>query len=103
MILGIDAWGDVAATAAANTALSGAAGGIVALGTQLWLVERRTGEPEFSILHAMNGALSGCVAITAGCGIVAPYAAVVIGGIAGWIYIGASIVLIQWKIDDAVE
>ncbi|VEU44573.1 unnamed protein product [Pseudo-nitzschia multistriata] len=64
LILGIDKAGEVAAVAAVSTALSGAAGGITALFTNLYLVERFTGEPYFSILHAMNGSLSGLVAVT---------------------------------------
>lgn len=103
MVLGIDLAGEVAATAAANTALAGAAGGITALFTNLYIVERSTGEPHFSIQHAMNGSLSGLVAITSGCGVVEPWAAIVIGMIAGWIYLYASSMLIRLRIDDAVD
>lgn len=103
LILGIDEAGEVSATAASNTALSGAAGGITALFTNLYLVERATGEPYFSIVHAMNGSLSGLVAITSGCGIVEPWAAIIIGTFAGWIYLGASTLLIRLRIDDAVD
>lgn len=103
LVLGIDEAGEVSATAAANTALSGAAGGIIALFTNLYLVERSTGEPYFSILHAMNGSLSGLVAITSGCGVVEPWAAIVIGMLAGWIYLCGSSLLMQWRIDDAVD
>ena len=103
MVLGIDEAGEVAATAAANTALSGAAGGIAALFTNLYIVERRTGEPSFSIIHAMNGSLAGLVAITSGCGVVEAWAAIIIGMVAGWIYLFASWLLIQLRIDDAVD
>lgn len=103
LILGIDKAGEVAAVAAVSTALSGAAGGITALFTNLYLVERLTGEPYFSILHAMNGSLSGLVAVTSGCALVEPWAAIVIGMISGWIYIGASKLLIRLRIDDAVD
>lgn len=51
----------------------------------------------------MNGVLSGLVAITAGCATVDPWAACVIGLIAGWIYIGANSLLLYWRIDDAVD
>lgn len=103
LLLRIDEVGEVAATAATNTALSGAAGGVSALFTNLFIVERLTGEPYFSILVAMNGALSGLVAITSGCGVVEPWAAIVIGIVAGWIYIGASSLLVRLRIDDAVD
>ncbi len=51
----------------------------------------------------MNGALSGLVAITANCSVVEPWAAVVIGLIAGWVYVFGSKLLIKLKIDDAVD
>lgn len=103
LVLGIENAGEVAAIAAVSTALSGAAGGITALFTNLFIMERLTGEPAFSILHAMNGSLSGLVAITSGCGVVEPWASILIGIIAGWIYIGASTLLIRLKVDDAVD
>lgn len=103
LVLGIDKAGEVAAVAATNTALSGAAGGITALFTNLYMVERSTGEPYFSISHAMNGSLSGLVAITSGCGVVEPWAAIMIGMISGWVYICASGLLIRFRIDDAVD
>lgn len=103
LILGIDQFGDVAATAAVNTALAGAAGGITALFTNLFIAERQTGEPSFSIIHAMNGSLAGLVAITSGCGVVEPWASIVIGIVAGWVYLSASKLLIELRIDDAVD
>jgi Amt family ammonium transporter len=51
----------------------------------------------------MNGSLSGLVAITASCGIVEPWAAVMIGCVAGLIYIYTSGMLVRMKIDDAVD
>lgn len=52
----------------------------------------------------MNGLLSGAVAITAGCGTCEPWAAAVVGLVAGWIYLGGSDLLVyKWKIDDAVD
>lgn len=51
---------------------------------------------------AMNGCLTGLVAITAGCATVEPWAAFVIGLTAGWIYLAASSLMIRLKIDDAV-
>jgi ammonium transporter, Amt family len=103
LTLGISQIGEVAATAAVSTSLSGAAGGISALFTNLYLEERRTGEPHFSLLTAMNGVLSGLVAVTSGCGIVEPWAAIVIGIVAGWIYLWSSSLLVRLRIDDAVD
>ena len=51
----------------------------------------------------MNGALGGLVAITANCSVVEPWAAVIIGIIAGWVYVFSSKLLVALKIDDAVD
>ena len=51
----------------------------------------------------MNGALSGLVGITAGCSVVEPWAAFIIGIVAGWTYIFWSNLLVKLKIDDAVD
>ena len=100
LLLTVDRVGSVAATAAVTTSLAAASGAVCALFTHLWLEERRTGEPAFNLTMAMNGALSGLVAITAGCAVVEAYSAVVIGVVAGWLYIWASAFLIKIKIDD---
>jgi Ammonium Transporter Family len=46
--------------------------------------------------------LSGLVAITAGCGVIDYWAALIIGTLSGAVYIGADALLIYVKIDDAV-
>jgi Amt family ammonium transporter len=51
----------------------------------------------------MNGALSGLVAITAGCATLAPWAAFVTGVVGGWVYIFVSNLLVKLRIDDAVD
>ena len=51
----------------------------------------------------MNGCLTGLVAITAGCATVETWAAVLIGICAGWVYLGASKLMVRLKIDDAVD
>ena len=95
--------GSVAALAAANTGLSAGAGGLTALFVNLWILERYTGEPFFDLKYAMNGTLSGLVAITAGCGVVEPWAAVLIGFVAGLLYIGSSKGILRLRLDDAVD
>ena len=52
---------------------------------------------------AMNGALSGLVAVTSGCAYLEPYAAIVTGIVAGWLYMLSSALLIKLRIDDAVN
>jgi ammonium transporter, Amt family len=51
----------------------------------------------------MNGCLTGLVAITAGCASVDTWAAVLIGVVAGWVYMFASKLLVRLRIDDAVD
>jgi ammonium transporter, Amt family len=93
----------IAALAAVNTTLSGGSAGIVALFFNLWVLERYTGEPFFDIKYAMNGSLCGLVAITGGCGVVEPWAAVVTGSFAGLLYIGGTKLLVRLRLDDAVD
>lgn len=95
--------GQVAGLAATNTSLSAAAGAISALFTNLYLEERRTGEYSFELTQAMNGSLAGLVGVTAACGTIEHWAAVVIGFVAGWCYLFGSKLLIKLRIDDAVD
>lgn len=91
------------ALAAVNTTLAGGMGGLVALFLNYFLLERATGEPVFDLVQAMNGSLAGLVAITSGCGVVEPWAAVVIGAFAGVLYLYGSKFLIRMRLDDAVD
>jgi ammonium transporter, Amt family len=94
---------DVAALAAVNTTLAGGTAGIAALFLNLIVLERITGEPFFDVKYAMNGALCGLVSITAGCGVVEPWAAVVTGAVAGCLYLVGSRGLVKLRLDDAVD
>lgn len=91
------------ALAGVNTTLSGGVAGIVALLVNLIILERTTGEPYFDLSAAMNGSLGGLVAITSGCGVVEPWAAVIIGAVAGLLYLLGSWALIKVRLDDAVN
>ena len=93
----------VLALAGVNTTLAGGTAGIVALFANLWVLERYTGEPFFDVKYLMNGALSGLVAITGGCGVVEPWAAVVIGAVAGLMYMLGTWALVKMRLDDAVD
>jgi Amt family ammonium transporter len=95
--------GDVAALCAVTTTIAAATGSCSAMFTDMFLYRRKTGETMYDITMCMNGALSGLVGITAGCAVVEPWAAFVIGLIAGWVYIFVSNLLIKLKIDDAVD
>lgn len=94
---------EIGSLAGVNTTLSAAAGGVAALFANLIAVERRTGEAEFNLTYAMNGCLAGLVAITAGCAIMEPWAALIVGIVAGLLYLWFSGVLVKYCIDDAVD
>lgn len=88
--------GSLIGRVAINTNLAAAIGGIVAMAA-VWKV---VGKPDLSM--AMNGALAGLVAITAPCAFVEPWAALVIGGIAGLVVVFGVLLLDKLKIDDPV-
>ncbi len=81
----------------ANTFLAGSAGCMAAM----FLVWKLWGKPDPSM--AVNGMLAGLVAITAPCAFVTPWAAVIIGVLAGFLVVG-SVVFVErvLKVDDPV-
>lgn len=82
---------------ATNTLLAGAAGAVVAMYYKL----ARTGKADLPM--ACNGTLAGLVGITAPCAWVAPWAAVVIGGLAALVMMGSVYAVERWlKVDDPV-
>lgn len=88
----------LAVTAAVNTLLAGAAGGISAM-SYMWLFgPSKKPDPGMSV----NGILAGLVAITAPCAFVDTWAAVVIGLISGVFVAIATGVLEKAQIDDPV-
>ena len=89
--------------AAVNTTLAAASACFSALLTHWFISERQTGEGEVSLLSAMNGCLAGLVAVTAGCAVVETWASIIIGIIAGVLYLLSSKALVRVRIDDAVD
>jgi Amt family ammonium transporter len=84
------------AVVAANTAIAGAFGSIAAM---FWMM-RTTGKPDPGMM--VNGMLAGLVAITAPCAFVDPWAAAVIGSIAGVLVIFACGFIERRGVDDPV-
>jgi Amt family ammonium transporter len=103
MILDTEHYDTLAALAAINTTLSAGAGGISAMTINMVLLNLITGETTYDLTYTMNGALAGLVAITAGCGVVEPWAAIIIGCVAGFLYLFSSWTLIWYRLDDAVD
>ena len=85
-----------AAWVAINTTLSAGAGAIVAMG----VAKLRYGKADLGL--TMNGALAGLVSITAGCGFVEPWAALLIGAVGGTLVVFAVAFFDRIKIDDPV-
>ena len=88
---------------AINLTFSAASGCITTLLISSIVAERSTGETTYYLPHALNGCLSGLVAITAGCSVVTHWASILIGLVSGALYLTSSKLLIKWKIDDAVD
>jgi len=87
---------ELAARVALNTNISAAAAAVSAILT-VWVFY---GKPDLSM--AMNGALAGLVAITAGCAFVQPWAAIVIGLVGGVLVVLGVVVLDKLHVDDPV-
>ena len=87
---------ELAALVAANTNLAAAAGAL----TALLLSKLHTGK--FAVGSALNGALAGLVAITAGCAFVNNWGALIIGVLGGVSMYYGTLLLEAAKIDDAV-
>ncbi|MBM3706098.1 MAG: ammonium transporter, partial [Actinobacteria bacterium] len=82
---------------AVNTAVSGAAGALSAM-IYVWVKYKK---PDASMV--LNGALAGLVGITAGCAVVSPLSAIIIGFIAGIIVvISVDLFDKKFRIDDPV-
>ena len=85
-----------AAWIAINTTLAAGAGAVVAMG----VAKVRYGKADLGL--TINGALAGLVSITAGCGFVEPWAAVLIGGIGGVLVVFSVAFFDKIRIDDPV-
>jgi Amt family ammonium transporter len=95
--LGVE-WGGVGffGYVALTTNLAAAAGVIGAFVTSLWAI----GKPDVSMM--LNGAIAALVAVTAACGFVAPWAAVVVGCVAGAIAVVGIPMVEKFGIDDPI-
>ena len=59
-----------------------------------------TGRPDLSL--ALNGALAGLVAVTAGADVLSPAASVLVGAIGGGLLLASSLAMAHYRIDDPV-
>merc|ERR1712232_845500 len=70
---------DIASLCLCTTTIAAAAGCVTCMIAETILQVKLTGEFSYDLTCAMNGALGGLVGITAGCSVVLPWAAFVIG------------------------
>lgn len=96
-------YADVAALCCVTTTISAASGCVTACFTDMLINRLKTAKIEYDVSMAVNGSLGALVGITAGCSVVTPGVACVIGIISGWVYLGFSKLLLKLKIDDAVD
>ncbi|XP_057956681.1 ammonium transporter 1 member 3-like [Malania oleifera] len=89
-------WTGVGRTAVTTT-LAGSMAGITTL------LGRRLLVGHWDALDACNGVLGGFVAITSGCSVVEPWAAIVCGFCAAWVLIGLNILALKLQYDDPLE
>jgi len=96
--LGISAgYQETAAKVAVVTTLAAGAGGVTSLALS------RAIEGHIDLAPSLNGILGGLVASCAGCATVEPFAGMVIGIVAGIIYVGSSKMLKAMRIDDPLD
>lgn len=86
-----------------NTMIAGGSCGLVATFLKPWVMGTHKLRVKYDLVSFCNGLLAGCVAITAPCAYVYPWAAFVIGLIAGIIYTFGSKLLKILDLDDPVE
>lgn len=91
------------ARVAVCTTLSPAAACITGLLLKKNLPKVLGGSGLWDLPFMCNALLTGLVSITAGCSVVMPWAAVVIGVVGGMVYLGASALVKKCKIDDPLD
>ncbi|KAL8166272.1 hypothetical protein V2J09_007771 [Rumex salicifolius] len=89
-------WSAVGRTAVTTTL----AGSTAALTT---LFGKRLLVGHWNVLDVCNGLLGGFAAITSGCSVVEPWAAIICGFVASWVLIGANKLADKLKFDDPLE
>ncbi|QCD78008.1 ammonium transporter 1 member 3-like [Vigna unguiculata] len=89
-------WTSVGRTAV-TTILAGSTAGIVTLFGRRLLVGH------WDAMDVCNGLLGGFVAITSGCSVVEPWAAIICGFVSAWVLIGLNIVALKLNYDDPLE
>lgn len=82
---------------AVTTTLAGSTAGIITLFGRRLLVGH------WDAMDVCNGVLGGFVAITSGCSVVEPWAAIVCGFFSAWVLIGLNMLALKLQFDDPLE
>ncbi|KAJ4955795.1 hypothetical protein NE237_012578 [Protea cynaroides] len=88
-------------TAVGRTAVTTTLAGCSAALTTLF--GKRLLSGHWNVLDVCNGLLGGFAAITAGCSVVEPWAAIICGFVAAWVLIGCNKIAEKFKYDDPLE
>ncbi|OIW01663.1 hypothetical protein TanjilG_04631 [Lupinus angustifolius] len=88
-------------SAVGRTAVTTTLAGCSAALTTLFGKRLQTGH--WNVTDVCNGLLGGFAAITAGCSVVEPWAAIICGFVAAWVLIGANMLAEKFKYDDPLE
>jgi Amt family ammonium transporter len=95
---GIIGMSDIVGRVAVSTTLGGAAGGIACLAYAVLV------EGCWDVIACLNGTLCGLVSITSGCAFFEPWAAIVAGGVGGFIFpVISKFLTTKMRIDDPLE
>jgi len=96
-------YGQLAAKVMVTTTLSAATGAVSTLAVGSFLDSKAEGKMVIKLEYANNGVLAGLVGITAGCAVVEPYGAFIIGIGASFVYVFSSKFLKKIGVDDVVD
>ena len=102
--LGIVTYSGLAARVAICTTFGAATGALTTLLIVMMLTKFQTGTPVVDLIMVGNGALAGLVSVTGPCGYIEIWAAIPIGIIGAFVYVGSSkLVLNVFKVDDPLD
>eukprot|EP01023_Acetabularia_acetabulum_P053566 TRINITY_DN5998_c0_g3_i5.p1 TRINITY_DN5998_c0_g3~~TRINITY_DN5998_c0_g3_i5.p1 ORF type:complete len:477 (+),score=100.61 TRINITY_DN5998_c0_g3_i5:127-1557(+) len=102
--LGLSGLSLIASRCAVTTTLSAATATMTTLFATMLFNYLDTGVIVWELICTSNGTLGGLVGITAACAVVQPWAAVIIGFLSAFVYIGASrLVSNTFKVDDPLD
>jgi ammonium transporter, Amt family len=94
----------VAGLVSVNSSITAGTAAIVSLIYNSWLVDLNSpGEGVLDLQFALNGCLAGLVSTTSCCAVIEPWAALVVGILAGFTYVTTNRLVIRYRIDDAVD